>query len=91
MLEAEIALEEAKNAKSEVRLTRDSEGNFGYVYTANQDATASATQNYLDVQNELYNIGLENTNNYREKILQTQKLSKYLLSLSCVFIELFLY
>jgi hypothetical protein len=31
---AKIALEEAQNAKSTVRLTKDSEGNFGYVYTA---------------------------------------------------------
>jgi len=35
LLEAQIALEEAQNAKSTVRLQRDSEGNFGYVYTAN--------------------------------------------------------
>lgn len=73
VLEAEIALEEAKNAKSEVRLTRDSEGNFGYVYTANQDEVASATQSYLDAQNELYNIGLENTKAYREKTIQLQQ------------------
>jgi hypothetical protein len=31
---AEIALQEAQQAKSAVRLRRDSEGNFGYVYTA---------------------------------------------------------
>ena len=70
VLEAEIALEEARNAKSEVRLTRDSEGNFGYVYTANQDDVASATQDYLDKQNELYNISLEGSQQYREKYLQ---------------------
>jgi hypothetical protein len=35
LLLAEIALKEAQNAKSTVRLQRDSEGNFGYVYTAN--------------------------------------------------------
>ena len=70
VLEAEIALEETRNAKSEVRLTRDSEGNFGYVYTANQDDVASATQNYLDKQNELYNISLEGSKQYREKYLQ---------------------
>ena len=29
-----MALEEAKEAKSTVRLTRDAEGNYGYVYTA---------------------------------------------------------
>ena len=70
VLEAEIALEEARNAKSEVRLTRDSEGNFGYVYTANQEDMASATQEYLDKQNELYNISLEGSQQYREKYLQ---------------------
>ena len=45
---ARIALEEAKNAKSTVRLSRDSEGNFGYVYTADQDNIDEAQQNYED-------------------------------------------
>jgi hypothetical protein len=40
LLLAEIALEEAQNAKSTVRLQRDSEGNFGYVYTADSSAVA---------------------------------------------------
>jgi hypothetical protein len=39
---AQIALEEAQNAKSTVRLQRDAEGNFGYVYTADQNAVAEA-------------------------------------------------
>jgi hypothetical protein len=39
---AQIALEEAQNAKNQVRLTRDSEGNYGYVYTANEDKVADA-------------------------------------------------
>jgi hypothetical protein len=45
---AEIALEEAQNAKSQVRLTRDSEGNFGYVYTADENKVADAQQKYED-------------------------------------------
>ena len=45
---AEIALEEAQNAKSIVRLQRDSEGNFGYVYTADQSNIDNAEQNYED-------------------------------------------
>lgn len=73
VLEAEIALEEAKNAKSEVRLTRDIEGNFGYVYTANQDNIYNAQQGYLDAQNELYNIGLDTSNGYRQKIVELQQ------------------
>jgi hypothetical protein len=39
---AEIALEEAQNAKDTVRLTRDASGNYGYVYTANQKNVAEA-------------------------------------------------
>jgi hypothetical protein len=45
---AEIALEEAQQAKSTVRLTRDSEGNFGYVYTADANAVADAEQKLAD-------------------------------------------
>jgi hypothetical protein len=37
VLLAEIALEEAQNAKATVRLQRDAEGNFGYVYTADSE------------------------------------------------------
>jgi hypothetical protein len=42
LLLAEIALEEAQNAKSTVRLQRDAEGNFGYVYTADANQVADA-------------------------------------------------
>jgi hypothetical protein len=45
---AEIALEEAQNAKSQVRMQRDAEGNWGYVYTADESKTADAAQNYED-------------------------------------------
>ena len=48
LLLAEIALEEAQNAKSTVRLQRDAEGNFGYVYTADQDQVAKAQQELED-------------------------------------------
>jgi hypothetical protein len=42
LLLAEIALQDAQNAKSVVRLKRDSEGNFGYVYTADDNQIADA-------------------------------------------------
>lgn len=45
---AQIQLEEAQNAKSQVRMTRDSEGNYGYIYTADDSAKDSAEQNYED-------------------------------------------
>lgn len=71
LLLAEIALEEAQNAKSTVRLSRDSEGNFGYVYTADDSKIAEAEQKLADEQNRLYNISLEGVNNYTEKYQQT--------------------
>ena len=67
LLLAEIALEEAQNAKSQVRLQRDSEGNFGYVYTADTSAVDDAQQKYEDAQNNLYNISLEGANKYAEQ------------------------
>lgn len=72
-LQAQIALEEAQNAKSVVRLSRDSEGNYGYVYTANSDAIADAQQDLDDANNDLYNIALKARNNYGQKIIQTEK------------------
>lgn len=45
---AKIALEDAQNAKSQVRLTRDASGNYGYTYTADADKVADAQQNYND-------------------------------------------
>ena len=70
LLLAEIALEEAQNAKSVVRMQRDSEGNYGYVYTADSEAIGEAEQNYLDAENELYNIRLEGANEFVEKKLE---------------------
>ena len=61
---AEIALEEAQNAKSQVRMTRDSEGNWSYTYTADQENIDTATQNYED---KLYAIQ-ELSSNYIEEM-----------------------
>ena len=71
LLLAEIAAEEAQSAKSTVRLQRDSEGNFGYVYTADSSKMAEAEQKLQDAQNRLYNIGLDGANQYTEKYQQT--------------------
>lgn len=71
LLLAEMALEDARDAKTIVRLKRDSEGNLGYVYTADQDKLAEAQQQLEDAQNSLYNIGLEGANEYSEKYQQT--------------------
>ena len=71
LLVAEIALKDAQDAKTTVRLKRDAEGNVGYVYTADQQKVNNALQNFEDAQNALYNIGLEGANTYSEKYQQT--------------------
>lgn len=45
---ARLALDEAKNAKSTVTLSRDQDGNWGYIYTAEEDKVAKAEQEYED-------------------------------------------
>ena len=67
---AQIALEEAQNAKDIVRLTRDSEGNFGYVYTANEDKVADAEQALDDATNNYYNTAMEGAQKYQDQIYQ---------------------
>ena len=70
MTKAQIALEEAKNAKDTVRLTRDSEGNYGYVYTANEDKVSDAEQALDDAANNYYNTALEGAQKYQDQIYQ---------------------
>lgn len=73
LLLAQIALEEAQNAKSTVRLSRDNEGNFGYVYTADQNKIDDAQQTVDDADNKLYNLSLEGQQQYTEKYLQAEQ------------------
>lgn len=73
LLLAEIALEEAQNAKSTVRMSKDNEGNFGYVFTADQDEIDDAQQSVDDAENRLYNLSLEGQQEYTQKYLQAQQ------------------
>jgi exonuclease VII large subunit len=61
---AEIALEEAQNAKNQVRLVRNSTGEYGYMYTANQEEISKAQQSYEDA---LY-AEVELTQNYLKQL-----------------------
>lgn len=61
---AQIALEEAQNNKTTMRLRRDASGNYSYVYTADADAILNAEQNVEDKQKNLYDISKD----YEEKI-----------------------
>ena len=70
---AQIALEEAKNAKDSMRLVRNSSGNWDYVYTANQESINEAQNALADAENALYNVGLEGVKNYQDKIQQIEQ------------------
>ena len=73
LLLAELALEDAKNTKSTVRLTRTADGGFGYVYTADETQVNEAEQAKYDAENALYNTRLEAANTYTEKRVQIQQ------------------
>lgn len=70
---AQMALEDAKNAKSVIRLSRDSEGNYGYVYSADPNKANDAAQALEDKQNDLYNYALETYNNNITKLNELYK------------------
>ena len=69
---AELALEEAQNAKSQVRMSVDNEGNWGYVYTADASQVAAAEQSYEDKLFELQEQNAEYINTLQENIIQMQ-------------------
>lgn len=73
LLLKQIALEEAQNAKSTVRLTRDSEGNMVYQYTADQDAINQAQQEYEDVLQQMADTNWEYEQDIYNQTLQLRQ------------------
>lgn len=69
---AELALLEAQNAKSQVQMQRDSDGNWNYVYTADSDTVSAAEQNYEDRLYALQVANGEYINTMQEMLIQTQ-------------------
>ena len=67
---AEIALEEAQNAKNQVRMTRDSEGNWSYTYVADEKKLDQAQQAYEDKLYEMQNFEYERINELQNLIVQ---------------------
>ena len=56
ILMKQIALEETQQNKSQLRLRRDSQGNYTYQYTADEDAIAEAEADLEKAKNDLYNF-----------------------------------
>ena len=73
VLQAQMALEDAQNAKNQIQLVRDSQGNWNYQYTANQDDITNAQQNLLDAENDWYNIAKQQVTDVTGEIVSTWK------------------
>lgn len=65
-----IALEEAQRNKSTMRLRRDSQGNYTYQYTSDNDAIADAQAEVDEAQNALYNLDLDAYKDNLDKSLE---------------------
>ena len=76
-----IALEEAQQNKSKMKLRRNAAGDYTYQFVADEDNIAKARQELLDAENDLYNFDLNEYNEsldrayelyseYQEKVLQ---------------------
>lgn len=65
-------LEDAQNSSEVVRLTRDNNGNWGYVYSADEDKIAEAEQAYEDKLNAYQKANEEYLKTLESNILQVQ-------------------
>lgn len=70
---AEIELEEARNAKNTVRLRKDNEGNWSYVYTQNMDAVDTAQQKYEDALYAMQDVSSNYIDEMSEKLISTSQ------------------
>lgn len=55
----QIALQEAQQNKSTMRLKRDSQGNYSYQYVADDDQVSQVQQEISDLYNQLYNLDVD--------------------------------
>lgn len=73
LYKAQIALEEAQNNKSQVRLQRNSSGNWNYVFTADQGQIDQAAQQVEDAQYNIYAQSQEYLTTIQQNILTLQE------------------
>lgn len=70
---AEIALEEAQNNKTQARLVRNSQGNWNYVFTADQGQIDQAAQQLEDARYNYYKNAKEQADKLSKEILDNEK------------------
>ena len=66
----QIALEEAQQNKSTMRLRRDSQGNYTYQYVADNDQIGQLQDELTALKNELYNFDLEHYRDNLDQVLE---------------------
>lgn len=71
VLQAQMALEDAQNNRNQLRLVRDSQGNWNYQYTTDAEQIAQAEQDLLDAENNWYNIAKDQVTDVTQEILST--------------------
>ena len=71
LLLAQIALEDAQNAKNNMRLTRTSQGTWEYTFTADAADQDKAQGKVNDAYNNLYQMSLEHMHSIEQSILDT--------------------
>lgn len=71
--QARAALEDAQAAKTQLRLKRDSQGNYSYEFTANQQATQEAERKLKEAQNSLYKLDKQQYKSNLDSMLNAWK------------------
>ena len=70
---AEVELRNAQANKDTVTLTKDSEGNYSYVYTVNEDKVDEAQQKYEDALYEMQNMNHEYIEEMSAGVIETMQ------------------
>lgn len=65
-----IALQNAQQNQTSMRLRRDANGNYSYEFVADEDAVSSAEQDLAAAENDLYNFDKDSYNQNLQEIFQ---------------------
>ena len=69
----QMALEEAQNSKTNLRLVRNAQGNWSYQYTADQENIANAEAEYQEALNNMYQLSLDRVSELEQEIIDINK------------------
>lgn len=73
ILKAQIALEDAQNAKNKLQLQRDAQGNYKYIYTSDSNKISEAQKKLLEAQQNAYALSKSNLENLNKQTLEIYK------------------